>query len=186
MVTMRERWGRDWRLNWRAILAGGVLAIGAAWAGELLGGLLSLIEPGESSAWGWLGGILALGMTLAGAFAGGWIAARAAGADERSNGLLHGLVAWGVFATASALLFAVLGAHHQGAVRLALGFAMLGQLGALLAAAAGGIAAAGTRPGAGLGLRRPARPAAPATGAERPAPDLRAGEGEHEAPPSVH
>src|SRR5690606_28881235 len=92
MVTMRERWGRDWRLNWRAILAGGVLAIGAAWAGELLGGLLSLIEPGESSAWGWLGGILALGMTLAGAFAGGWIAARAAGADERSNGLLHGLV----------------------------------------------------------------------------------------------
>ena len=76
MDSVREGMRGPWRLRWGAILAGAVVAIAAAWAGELLGTLIALIEPGESSAWAWLGGILALAATLVGAFAGGWLAGR--------------------------------------------------------------------------------------------------------------
>jgi MFS family permease len=142
-MNVSER--RGVQLRWGAVLAGAVVAVATAWAGELLGSLLGLIEPGESSAWGWLGSVVALAMVVAGAFAGGWIASRLAGARERTDGLLHGLVVWGVFGTASAMLFAILGGNlalvagsTAGAVRLAVGFAMLGLFGALLGAAAGG------------------------------------------------
>ena len=163
----------SWRLRWGAVLAGAVLAIASSWTGELLGGLLALIQPGESSAWGWLGSIVALAMTVAGAFAGAWVAARSAAVTERMQGMLHGLVVWGVFGTASAALFAILGGNlalvagaTAGAVRLAIGFAMLGLLGALLASVAGGALAAGTQPQDWMKRRR--RPAAPVEATTRP------------------
>lgn len=146
-MNVSERRGMG--LRWGAVLAGAVVAVATAWAGELLGSLLGLIEPGESSAWGWMGSVLALAMVVLGAFAGGWIAARLADARTRAEGLIHGLVVWGVFGTVSAALFAILGGNlalvagaTAGAVRLAIGFAMLGLLGALFGAAAGGTVAA--------------------------------------------
>jgi hypothetical protein len=160
----------SWRLRWGAIFAGAVLAIATSWTGELLGGLLSLIQPGESSAWGWIGGIVALAMVMAGAFAGAWVAARTAAASDRTQGMLHGLVVWGVFGTASAALFAVLGGNlalvagaTAGAVRLAIGFAMLGLMGALLASVAGGALAAGAQPQDWTRRRRRASEPASAT-----------------------
>lgn len=143
------------RLRWGAILAGAAIAVATGWTGELFGSLLSLIEPGESSAWGWLGGIVSAGLWVVGSLVGGYVAARVAGSTVRMNGMLHGLVVWGVVGTASALLFAVLGGNlglvagaTAGAIRLAIGFAMISLLGSLLAAAAGGALAteAGARP----------------------------------------
>ncbi|WP_373046185.1 hypothetical protein [Vulgatibacter sp.] len=142
-------------LRWAAIFAGTVLAVATAWTGELLGSLIALIEPGESSAWGWLGGIVTLGMVVVGALVGGYVAARTAGADSRTSGLLHGLLVWGLYGTASATLFAILGGNlalvagaTAGAIRLAIGFAMLALFGALFGAAAGGVIGAGAQPGA--------------------------------------
>jgi hypothetical protein len=82
--------------------------------------------------------------------------------------MLHGAVVWGVFGTASAALFAILGGNlalvagaTAGAVRLAIGFAMLGLIGALFAAVAGGALGAGAQPQDWMKRRR--RPSEPVT-----------------------
>jgi len=186
---------RGVQLRWGAVLAGAFVAVATAWAGELLGSLLGLIEPGGTSAWGWIGSLIALAVVVIGAFAGGWIASRIADARDRTEGVLHGLVVWGVFGTASAMLFAILGGNlalvagsTAGAVRLAIGFAMLGLFGALIAAAAGGTLAAGAAEDrrAGRG-RRPERGAyvPPRAGVHRPEIYTSPPEG-RDVPPSVH
>lgn len=151
----------SWRLRWGAIFAGAAVAIAVGWTGELLGGLLAMIEPGESSGWGWFGGLVTLAMLMLGTFAGGFLAARSAGVSSRAAGALHGIVVWGLLGTTSALLFAVLGGNialvsggTAGAIRLALGFAMLGLLGALFAATLGGIAGQSERADRMLSGRR--------------------------------
>lgn len=196
MVAVREG---GIGLRWGAIFAGAVVAMATAWVGELMGGLLGLIEPGESSGWSWAGGLLTLAITLVGAFAGGWIAARIAGLQERSAGLLHGVVVWGLLGTSSALLFAILGGNialvigaTAGALRMAIGFAMVVLLGALLAAAAGGAMAAGAQPGRGLRRGVPAAGGRRQMGATRPSAERgpeRVGPGTFggdDVPPSVH
>jgi len=186
--------GEGVRLRWGAVFAGAVLAIAGYWTGELLGSLISLIEPGESSAWSWLGSILGVALAMGGALAGGWIAARIAGTRDRSEGLLHGLLVWGLFGTASATLFAILGGNlalvagaTAGAVRLAIGFAMLGLLGTLLAALVGGTLGSGAGRGARPWRGERARMARPAQQQRTAEPGIYSGPVERgDVPPSVH
>ncbi|MBI5545837.1 MAG: hypothetical protein HY901_18260 [Deltaproteobacteria bacterium] len=132
-------------LRWSGIFAGAVVALAIGWAGDLVGGLLAMIQPGESSFWGWLGGFITLAFVVTGAAIGGYLASRCAGGLTRNEGAVHGLLVWGLFGAVSALTFAILGGNvslvtgnSPGRIRLALGFGSLGLIFALGAALLGG------------------------------------------------
>lgn len=138
-----------WNLRWSGVFAGAVVALALAWTGELFGGLFAMLRPGESSGWAWLGGIVNLALLVIGTFAGGFVASKIAGASSRTEGLLNGLVVWGLLGTASWVLFAILGGNvalvvgaTAGAVRLALGIGMFALALGLIASLAGGATAA--------------------------------------------
>jgi hypothetical protein len=100
------------RLSWGAVLAGSVIALILQLALNLLGisvGATSITprydedspEAGEvaSSAAIWVGV-----STLIAMFAGGWVAARFAGIPDNVDGLLHGLMVWGIVTLISLFL----------------------------------------------------------------------------------
>lgn len=137
----------SWRLQWGAIWAGAAIAVALAWTGNLLGGLITLIQPGASSVWGWLGGIIQLLFWAAGGFIGAYVATRTGLRRTRTSGMVHGLVVWGLLGVWSALLFALLGGTVSlaggataGAVRLTLGFNAVAMGVSFLAVLMGGIA----------------------------------------------
>lgn len=134
-----------WHLGWAGVIAGAAIAIACTWTGDLFNGMLSMLTPGESSGWAWIGSLLGLAALVAGAGIGGYVASRVGGAQSRSEGMLHGLVVWGILGFVSSMLFAILGGNvplvvgtTPGAMRLALGFGMLGLLGGLATSLIGG------------------------------------------------
>lgn len=134
-----------WHLGWGGVLAGAAIAIACTWTGDLFNGMLSMFTPGESSGWAWIGSVIGLAALIFGAAAGGYVASRVGGAQTRSEGMLHGVVVWGLLGFISSMLFAVLGGNvplvvgaTAGAMRLALGFGMLGLLGGLISSLVGG------------------------------------------------
>ncbi len=90
------------RISWGAIFAGTIVALVIELALSLLGmGVgLGIINPAtEENPLGGVGagaGIWLAISTLIALFAGGWVAARLAGFPRRMNGVLHGIVVWGV------------------------------------------------------------------------------------------
>ncbi|KQM67674.1 hypothetical protein ASE75_01720 [Sphingomonas sp. Leaf17] len=91
------------RISWGAIFAGVVLAIAVQLVLGILGtGIgLTLVDPVEGTTPGAAGfgigaGIYWLVTTVVALGAGGYVAARGAGVHDRFDGLLHGLVVWGV------------------------------------------------------------------------------------------
>ena len=91
------------RISWGAVLAGVIITLAIQLLLSLLGiGIgASTIDPlhGESPAAESLGigaGIWWLVSALIAVFAGGWVAGRLAGVPVRTDGMLHGLVAWGL------------------------------------------------------------------------------------------
>ncbi len=91
------------RLSWGAIFAGVVLAVSIQLVLGILGtGIgLSLVDPVEGTTPGAAGfgigaGIYWLITTVIALGAGGYAAARVAGVHDRFDGLVHGLVVWGV------------------------------------------------------------------------------------------
>ena len=91
------------RLSWGAIFAGVVLAVAIQLVLGILGtGIgLSLVDPVEGTTPGAAGfgigaGIYWLITTVIALGAGGYAAARVAGVHDRFDGLVHGLVVWGV------------------------------------------------------------------------------------------
>lgn len=98
------------RVNWGAIIAGGLTALAIGVLLNLLGvGIgLSTIDPLEeanpmsglgtgSLIWWVLSNLIAL-------FGGGYVAGRTAGFTDRQDGALHGFLAWGFYATVSFFL----------------------------------------------------------------------------------
>ncbi len=91
------------RISWGAIFAGVVLAIAVQLVLGILGtGIgLTLVDPVDGTTPGAAGfgigaGIYWLVTTVIALGAGGYVAARGAGVHDRFDGLLHGLVVWGV------------------------------------------------------------------------------------------
>jgi len=91
------------RVSWGAIFAGVVIAIAVQLVLGILGtGIgLSLVDPVEGTTPGAAGfgigaGIYWLITTVIALGAGGYAAARVAGVHDRFDGLVHGLVVWGV------------------------------------------------------------------------------------------
>ncbi len=91
------------RMSWGAVLAGAVVALSVQLLLSLLGiGIgLATVDPvaGETpdaASFGVASGVFYAIVTLVSLFAGGWVAGRLAGMPVRTDGLLHGLVTWGV------------------------------------------------------------------------------------------
>jgi hypothetical protein len=91
------------RISWGAIFAGVVLAIAVQLVLGILGtGIgLTLVDPVEGTTPGAAGfgigaGLYWLVSTIVALGVGGYAAARVAGAQDRFDGLVHGLVVWGV------------------------------------------------------------------------------------------
>ena len=91
------------RISWGAIFAGVVLAIAVQLVLGILGtGIgLTLVDPVEGTTPGAAGfgigaGLYWLVTTIIALGAGGYAAARVAGVHDRFDGLVHGLVVWGV------------------------------------------------------------------------------------------
>ena len=91
------------RISWGAIFAGVVLAIAVQLVLGILGtGIgLTLVDPVEGTTPGAAGfgigaGLYWLITTIVALGVGGYAAARVAGAHDRFDGLVHGLVVWGV------------------------------------------------------------------------------------------
>lgn len=91
------------RVSWGAVLAGVIIALAVQLLLSLLGlGVgASTIDPmqGDTPGAQTLGigaGIWWLVSSLIAVFAGGWVAGRLAGVPERTDGMLHGLVTWGL------------------------------------------------------------------------------------------
>ncbi|MBX5482994.1 MAG: hypothetical protein IRZ16_14305 [Myxococcaceae bacterium] len=108
------------KVSWGALFGGGVVAL-AVWAllyvlGIALG--LSSVTPGESLRGPALfTGIWSIVTPLVALFVGGWVAARLAGLVDRTAGILHGAVLWGLTTLVGAfVLSTALGAVLGGAV----------------------------------------------------------------------
>ncbi len=91
------------RLSWGAVFAGVVIAVAVQLVLGILGaGIgLTMVDPVEGTTPGAAGfgigaGIYWLVTTVIALGAGGYAAARVAGVQERFDGLVHGLVVWGV------------------------------------------------------------------------------------------
>ena len=91
------------RISWGAIFAGVVLAIAVQLVLGILGtGIgLTLVDPVEGTTPGSAGFGIGAGLywivtTIIALGAGGYAAARVAGVHDRFDGLVHGLVVWGV------------------------------------------------------------------------------------------
>lgn len=101
-------------MSWGAVVAGTVIAVVAQLVLSLIGAGIGLStidplrsngSPGASSfglgaaIWWAISSVVAL-------FAGGWVAGRLAGSPEKSDGALHGLLAWGLATILTAHLLA--------------------------------------------------------------------------------
>jgi AcrR family transcriptional regulator len=100
------------RISWGAVLAGVITTLALQLVLSLLGVAVgaSTIDPvqegtPQASTLGMGAGLWWVGTALVSVFAGGWVAGRLAGVPVRTDGLLHGFVAWGL---ATLLLFYVL------------------------------------------------------------------------------
>ncbi|TPG54698.1 hypothetical protein [Sphingomonas glacialis] len=129
------------RISWGAIFAGVVLAIAIQLVLGILGtGIgLSLVDPVEGTTPGATGFGIGAGLywivtTVIALGAGGYAAARVAGVHDRFDGLVHGLVVWGVTLILTLyLLTSAVGGIIGGAFRT---------VGAVAGAAGSGIGAA--------------------------------------------
>ncbi|MBK8210493.1 MAG: PhnA-like protein [Rhodospirillales bacterium] len=100
------------RISWGAVLAGVITTLALQLVLSLLGVAIgaSTIDPmqdgsPQASSLGTGAGLWWVGTALVSVFAGGWVAGRLAGVPVRTDGLLHGFVAWGL---ATLLLFYML------------------------------------------------------------------------------
>ena len=91
------------RMSWGAVLAGAVVALSVQLLLSLLGiGIgLATVDPAAgdtpaAASFGIASGVFYAIVTLLSLFAGGWVAGRLAGMPVRTDGLLHGVVTWGV------------------------------------------------------------------------------------------
>ena len=92
------------RISWGAVLAGVIIVLIVQFLLSLLGvGIgASTIDPSqrggtpEASSFGIGAGIWWIICSLISVFAGAWVAGRLAGMPDRTDGMLHGLVAWGL------------------------------------------------------------------------------------------
>ena len=98
------------RVNWGAILAGGLTALAISLLLNLLGtgiGFASIDPMEESNPLAGLGVGTAIWWTLSNLvalLAGGWIAGRTSGFPNKVDGGIHGFLAWGFYATVSFFL----------------------------------------------------------------------------------
>ncbi len=99
------------RISWGAILAGAVVALMTQLTLNLLAVAIgaSTLNPADdesaSAAEVGKGTVVSIGLVmLASLFVGGWMAARFAGTPERLDGLLHGLIVWGLVTLATMFL----------------------------------------------------------------------------------
>lgn len=130
------------RLSWGAVFAGVVIAVAVQLVLGILGaGIgLTMVDPVEGTTPGAAGfsigaGIYWLVTTVIALGAGGYAAARVAGVQERFDGLVHGLVVWGVTLILTLyLLTSAVGGIIGGAFRTV--GAVVGTAGATVGAAA--------------------------------------------------
>ena len=122
------------RMSWQAILAGVVLVMAIEVLLAVLGAAIGFgaLHPGASdspdaSTLATNAGLWSLGTTVVALVVGGWATARLAGVVSRSDGMLHGLVIWGL----ALLLTVYLIASAAGGA--------LSMLGGLASAAGGGL-----------------------------------------------
>lgn len=130
------------RISWGAIFAGVIIAVAIQIVLGILGtGIgLTMVDPSEGTTPGAAGfgigaGIYWLITTIIALGAGGYAAARVAGVHDRFDGLVHGLVVWGVTLLLTLyLLTSVVGGIIGGAFRTVT--AVAGAAGATVGAAA--------------------------------------------------
>ena len=118
-APVNSRSNRFPAIAWSAIIGGLVVGLAAHMVLMLLGVAagLTAVELGSGGAGGaqnvptWSAVWNGISMLVA-AFVGGYVAARMSGLRRKSDGMLHGVVAWG----ATTLLYAVLSASAMGAI----------------------------------------------------------------------
>lgn len=122
------------RMSWQAILAGVILVMALEVLFAVLGAAIGFgaLHPGspnspDASTFATGAGLWSLGSTIVSLIIGAWAAARLAGVVSRSDGMLHGLVIWGL----ALLLTVYLIASAAGGA--------LSVLGGLASAAGGGL-----------------------------------------------
>jgi hypothetical protein len=124
------------RMSWQAILAGVILVMALEVLLGVLGAAIGLgaLHPGtpetpDASTLASNAGLWSLGSAVVSLIVGGWATARLAGVVSRSDGMLHGLVIWGLALLLTVYLIA---SAAGGAVSV---------LGGLAASAGGGLRA---------------------------------------------
>jgi hypothetical protein len=112
------------RITWAAVFAGVILALGVQFLLNTLGAGIgaSTIDPGETpdaQSLGIAAGVWWMISTFIALFIGGWIAGRLAGIPRPADGMIHGLLTWGL-STLLLLYFlgTAVGAVLGGAVNL--------------------------------------------------------------------
>ena len=138
------------RVFWGAIFAGAVVAITVQLILSLLGtGIgMSTIDPlqrssPDASTFGIGAGIWWAVSSIVSLFAGGWVAGHLAGAPDKTDAMLHGIVTWGLATIATVYLLAsIVGSIVSG------GASMAGTAATAAATAAGSAATAAAVPAA--------------------------------------
>lgn len=100
-------------INWGGIIAGIIVGLAIQLVLALLGlaAGLSAMDAAASDVSAWVGAWQSVSVLIA-AFVGGYVAARMSGLQRKTDGMLHGLVAWG----ATTLLVAMLTTSAVGAL----------------------------------------------------------------------
>jgi hypothetical protein len=139
------------KLSWSAIFGGTFVALGIwvlLYALGLASGLSSVdpADPSSAKAAGIGTGIWSLIAPLIALFAGGFVAARTAGAWDRTSGILHGAVLWGLTTLAGVIVMGMALSSLLGTV-FNVGKAAVGATGTAVASVAAGAASQGDNAG---------------------------------------
>lgn len=86
------------RVSWGAIVAGGVIALAVYLVLTLLGGAigLSIDDSVSAQTLGTGAAIWAIATTIIALFAGGWVTSQCVVGESKGEGILHGVIMWGL------------------------------------------------------------------------------------------
>jgi hypothetical protein len=100
------------RISWGALFAGAVVALSTFLLLSALGAAIGLSVNQDAETMGWAATIWAIVSTLIALFLGGWVATQCTAGENMSEGVMYGIIHWGlVFAILMALTTTGLSEH---------------------------------------------------------------------------